>query len=130
LAGADEIKHAIYSAADKHGIEPELLYAIYAHESKLKLDAVNKKTQDYGLAQINIRNIKARNWDKKRILTDAKYSAERGAIILSEFKKRYAKREPDTWVCRYNIGNRNKNEKRWRSRCLNYLKKVKSVLES
>ena len=103
-AHAENVHEVVRNAAVKYGIEPELYHAIIAQESNYKVDAVNKKSKDYGLAQINARTAKAYNFSIERLLKDARYNAEAGAKVLHDLKKSYSKREPLTWVCRYNVG--------------------------
>lgn len=118
-----EIAKKIFSKCIKYNIPCEIYVAIIAQESMFKVNAFNKKTQDYGIAQINIRNIKAYNIDVKKLLSDVDYSLEQGAMILAWFYKVYGKKEPKTWYCRYNIGTSTLTDKRLQS-CNNYLNKV------
>jgi soluble lytic murein transglycosylase-like protein len=98
---------AFMASAAKHGLDPVLLSAIGAVESNYYVGAVNSRSNDFGLMQINATNIKKLGLSKKRLLTDIEYSIEAGASILAWFKSRYAKKEPRNWFCRYNWGTRN-----------------------
>jgi soluble lytic murein transglycosylase-like protein len=99
---------AFVSSGLKHGVDPRLLAAIGFVESRYFVGAVNKRSNDWGLMQVNSYNIKAMKLSKRRLLTDVEYSIDSGARILAYFQKRYKKSEPNTWMCRYNIGSRAK----------------------
>lgn len=92
---------AIQKVAKEMGVRPERLAAILAQESRYTLNAVNKKSNDYGIAQINHRTIENFGFDKKKLLTDLEYSIKAGAIVLADFKRMYGKREKNYWT-RYN----------------------------
>ena len=96
-----EIANAIDKAAKELNIKPQRLAAILAQESRYTLNVVNKKSKDYGIAQINHRTIESFGFDKHRLLTDLEYSVMAGAIVLADFKRMYGKREKDYWT-RYN----------------------------
>lgn len=117
------VERAIRRAALKHALDPDLLLALYRVESGLRLGAINKQTQDYGLAQINKHTLRAYKLDKARLLTDLDYSAAAGARVLADFKAQYSKREPQTWVCRYNLGGKPLIGRR-AELCLTYLNKL------
>lgn len=103
----------------KHDLEPRRLSAIFMQESSYRLNAVNKKSNDYGIGQVNA----IHGLDKKRLTSDLEYSIQHSARILGQFKKRYSKQEPEVWYCRYNIGT-GKLVGNKKSKCLAYLKKV------
>lgn len=94
---------AIQKVAKEMGVRPERLAAILAQESRYTLNAVNKKSSDYGIAQINHKTIESFGFDKKKLLTDLEYSIKAGAIVLADFKRMYGKREKNYWS-RYNSG--------------------------
>lgn len=96
-----QIANAIDKAAKELNIRPQRLAAILAQESRYVLSAVNKKSRDYGIAQINHKTIERFGFDKQRLLTDLEYSVMAGAIVLADFKRMYGKREKDYWT-RYN----------------------------
>lgn len=101
---AERLSKSICKSATRHGVPPMEYTAILMQESAYKLNAVNKRSNDYGIAQINEYNIRAWKMSKKRLLGDLEYSVDQGAFILSWFYKTYRMREPDTWLCRYNVG--------------------------
>lgn len=90
-------------------------------ESSYRLSAKNPECGDYGIGQINHKTIKSLNLDEKKLLSDLTYSVEAAAIVLSHFK-RYQKREPDTWYCRYNVGTAGRD--RIRTACQTYVTMV------
>lgn len=112
----------IYEASIVHKIDPMLYTAILRQESNYNVNAVsykvkfdrksgklNKVAQDHGISQINYKTIKAYGFDKKRLESDVAYSVEAGAIVLSDFQKRYSKLDNFFWS-RYNSSN---VEARW-----------------
>lgn len=96
-----EVATAIQKVAKEMGIKPERLAAILAQESRYTLNAVNRKSKDYGIAQINHKTIESFGFDKQKLLTDLEYSVKAGAIVLADFKRMYGKREKNYWT-RYN----------------------------
>lgn len=113
----------IQRAAELNGISHKVLAAVIAVESEFRTDAVNRRSKDYGIAQINIYNIRARGLDKKRLVSDAEYGVKIGAKILKEKKSRFSKRE-SKWLCRYNVGTAPKLRGKRLKKCLTYYKKV------
>ena len=107
---AREVAKAIQKVAKEMGIKPERLAAILAQESRYTLNAVNRRSRDYGIAQINHKTIESFGFDKQRLLTDLEYSVKAGAIVLADFKRMYGKREKDYWT-RYNSSNPDKRKK-------------------
>lgn len=61
---------------------------------------------DFGIAQINEKTIQRYGFDQNKLMTDLTYSVDAAAVVLSDFKKGFKKKEPDTWYCRYNAGTR------------------------
>lgn len=106
---AKKIAHHISMVNIRYKIPKKIYTAILMQESRYTLDAVNKKSDDYCMAQINIRTVKAFNFDKKRLLTDLRYCIEAGAIVLADFQKMYAHKE-NTWFTRYNSSNTKKRK--------------------
>jgi soluble lytic murein transglycosylase-like protein len=114
--------------AIQYGLDAELFSAIIAQESSFRVSAYNRKTQDYGLGQINIKNVKALKLDKKRLLTDARYNLEVSAKILSQMQKRYAHKEPSSWYCRYNVGTGKLGATRTKN-CIKYANLINNKLQ-
>jgi soluble lytic murein transglycosylase-like protein len=101
LRYAQELSKAIVKASKKYNINPYLYTAILMQESGYSLTAVNKKSADYGISQINHRTITAFKFDKRKLISNLHYAVEAGAIVLSDFKKRHGKKEVHYWT-RYN----------------------------
>ena len=59
--------------------------------------------QDFGMAQINYKTAKKYKFNIDKLLFDEEYSINAGAIVLSWFHRKYAKKEA-TWFVRYNCG--------------------------
>ncbi|NVZ26798.1 transglycosylase SLT domain-containing protein [Pseudomonas gingeri] len=83
------------SAGRRHGIEPELLYAIAQVESDLRAQAVGHNSngsRDIGLMQINslhLPRLAARGITEQQLLEDPCLSVQVGATILAEFIERH-----------------------------------------
>ena len=122
---ADKIHTAIYKASQKHGVDPHLLASIFAVESQFKINAVRRCRRkkrcytDYGIGQVHISQIKANNWDRRRMLRDVYYAADKSAEVLAWFQKRYADKEK-FWFVRYNCGTKHI----YRKTCMRYLHKI------
>ncbi len=99
---AIELSQVIDKHSATYNVPSESLVKLAYIESKFKLNAINKITKDFGIMQINIRNIKAYNLDKSRLLNDADYSVESGAKVFAYFYHRYASTEEA--IRRYNCG--------------------------
>ncbi len=59
---------------------------------------------DYGIGQINHKTINTFKFDQDKLLSNLDYSIEAAAIVLSDFKRMYGKKEVDYWS-RYNSSN-------------------------
>jgi len=121
------LSNAIYKASVKFDVSANILTAIIAQESSYNIKAKNCKTGldkeallkgelkevticfDFGLGQINWRNVKNRKLDILKLMNDKDYSIETAALIMSEFKKRFAKWDDSYWT-RYNARNTIKRE--------------------
>jgi soluble lytic murein transglycosylase-like protein len=119
-----ELKALACKVAKQHNIDCLLFKAIITQESNWKIDAVNKRSSDYGLTQINIHTIKAYGFDKTKLLTNAEYSLQAGAKVLSYFKKRYYAKDKSGWFSRYNCG----TSTRKKAACYKYQSKIESHL--
>lgn len=60
---------------------------------------------DYGIGQINYRNIIKLKMDVQRLATDLTYSVRNSVKILCNFKRRYGKKDINWWS-RYNARNK------------------------
>lgn len=107
----------IQIAALKHDIDPKLYEAIVMQESSGRM--VVSSGGDIGLAQVNPKTAKAYKLDMHKLHADPEYNLNAGALILADFKRRYANREPATWWCRYNVGSGTMKGPK-AARCLRY----------
>lgn len=119
-AYAMRLSNIIHHASIKHDIPAKLYTAILRQESTYRLNIVAEG--DYGIAQINIKS--HTKYDKKKLLTDLKYSVNAGAEVLSWFNKTYAKDDVD-WYTRYNCGTATTTK---RKTCQKYKKLVEKFL--
>jgi len=127
-ADAADLPTKISAVAVYYNLDPELFNAILAVESGHDQAAVNHKTKDYGIGQININTARRYGLDLQRLKTDVNYNLAASAKILSDFQSKYQAKEPQSWFCRYNIGTRLNGAK---SRaCLKYVQKVNAKLRS
>jgi soluble lytic murein transglycosylase-like protein len=109
---AISLAQSIAKISKQYNIPAKIYTAILMQESAYKVNAVNcskRKCHDYGISQINIKNIEYYGFDIEKLLTDTHYSIEAGAIILSYFKNRYSKKDKYWWT-RYNAGNKVKRK--------------------
>lgn len=125
---ADELANIIRYVGIKHDVPLHVYTAILMQESGYKLYAKNchKYGCDLGIAQIYEKTARAYGFETDRLMYDLAYSLEAGAIVLSYFKKRYAKKEPNRWFSRYNCGTKYKNVKS--VKCDKYFKAVSRYL--
>ncbi|SEK33436.1 Transglycosylase SLT domain-containing protein [Pseudomonas agarici] len=83
------------SAGRRHGIEPQLLYAIAHVESGLRAQAVGRNkdgSRDIGLMQINsfhLPRLSAQGITEQQLLEDPCLSVHVGAAILAQFIERH-----------------------------------------
>ncbi len=124
---AMDLSNVIYKVTKKYDISSNILTAIFAQESAYNIGAENCMTGleksalkegkmvettvcfDFGIGQINWKNVKNRKWDIVRLMSDYDYSVESAAIVLSEFKNRFKKWDETYWT-RYNARNTIKRE--------------------
>lgn len=99
---ARKLSENIVFYTNKYDLKPNKYTAILMQESGYKLDAYNKRSKDFGLAQININTAKAFKFNIKKLTSDLEYAVEAGAIVLYDFKKRHYKKEKDFYFTRYN----------------------------
>jgi soluble lytic murein transglycosylase-like protein len=93
-----------FDIARIYGLDKKLFIAILRVESGLDHKAINPATLDFGIGQIYYKTIERFNFDTSRLTKDRAYSIEAAAIVLSDFKRMFGKREPSDWFARYNIG--------------------------
>lgn len=84
-----------------------ILLSVAFNESSLRRGAVGR-TKDYGLTQINHRNVLIRNLDWRKLMTDEHYSLSVACDILTENKIGYSKKFT-YWLGLYRSGTRLKD---------------------
>lgn len=112
-----EYTNYLIGAAKEYKVDVMLLTKIMLLESMGKLQAVNKRTSDYGLMQINKSTAKLYNINSNCFF-NAKCNIYAGAMILSDLS-RYKKYRP----CMYNLGPRVLKGDRLK-KCLSYERKL------
>lgn len=123
LIYATRLAMEIDIAADMYKVPANVLAAICRVESSYILGAVNKRSNDYGLMQVNMFNIKAYKLDRHKLTTDMAYAVQNGAMIFSWFYRRYSL---DHSIQRYN-GGTGAGVVEWKS-TLKYLRLVKKYM--
>jgi hypothetical protein len=93
---ARKLAVVIESAANKHSVDWRVLVAILKQESNFNLEAVNYETRDYGIGQINYRNIKRLEISLAKLLTDLEYAVETTAKFIAENCNKYGKLDYST----------------------------------
>lgn len=111
---ANELVTAIIEVADIYDLDPVLITQIILTESRGRANAVNSRTQDYGLMQINIKTAEAYNVPIRDLLQWRK-NLTLGAKVLATFDR----------TCRYNVGTARLHGARL-DRCIRYEQKLAS----
>lgn len=99
------ITKLITRAAKKYKLDRRLLSCLYRVESNYQLTA-ESTTDDHGIGQVNGRTARALHINVNKLKSDLRYSINRSAELLAYWQWLYKRSEPRTWVCRYNVGNR------------------------
>lgn len=120
------LQEALDIVAHQHKINPKLVRAFFKVESNNRFHAINKRSKDYGIGQINITNIKKLGLDKNRLLTDKLYSIKASVSIMAFFKNLYEKKLGKKWVAKYNCGVKRGCENTRKSK--KYIKKIYASL--
>jgi len=109
----------VYKYSTKYNVDPALVVAVMAHETRLRHFRRPNKTHDYGIMQIHCPSPDYAPWcSNLERLKKLKYNIRIGIYILSLWKNKYAKSESDyRWVRRYNWYNKN------------YAKKIRAIME-
>lgn len=92
---ADELAPLLRQKALEYEVDPDIVVRIVLQESRGLEKAINRRSHDYGLMQINRRTARSYQVGPK-CLMNWKCNLEAGIRILSEV--------PHGDVCRYNIG--------------------------
>lgn len=98
-----KLERLILKHCRRVGVPCNIFTAILAQESMFNFRAVNKRTNDYGIGQINIRTLQSLDICKDKLTSSMEYSIEQSANVLAYFYKRYGNSE-SYWYGRYNIG--------------------------
>lgn len=98
---ARKLSNSINKFALKYKMDPHRAAAIAMQESGYKHVSTYKdgKYFDVGMFQFNIRTIKERGIDKKRVLKDLDYTVENYFKIMAEKKELCKSLKEDAWVC-------------------------------
>ena len=100
---ADKYGKLIEDYSVRYGIDWKIIVAIIYQESNFKLDAANCSNsgcQDFGMVQINFRNIKRLKLNMGKLLTDPEYNIFAMSEMLIDLKKRFSKKDK-RWFARY-----------------------------
>lgn len=114
---AKELAPVIIRLSELYDVDPMVITRIIMVESKGLAKAYNKRTNDYGLMQLNGRTMKAYGITKQCALT-WQCNLEAGIRILADIS--------DGRTCRYNVGS-GKLHKQKLVRCLRYERKLASI---
>lgn len=103
-----KITDAIKESATRYGISKKIMAAIFMQESSYKISAVNKKSRDYGIGQINIKTAQHYKFCVKRLNSDLDYSVKATAKVLADLRQKFPN-EPDYWT-RYHSWTKQRRE--------------------
>lgn len=94
-----------FSSLGNHGcdIDWPLLMSIAFNESSLIKTTVNKKSNDYGLMQLNEKTINRLKINKTKLLTSAAYALQRGCELLMWNREKFSARH-EYWLGIYRAG--------------------------
>jgi len=87
----------------KFDVDWEIIVAILKVESNFNVKAVNYKSNDFGIGQINIINMKHYGFDLGKQLTDVDYAVHNTCLILYDLKQKYNTKSQGVfqWFTRY-----------------------------
>ena len=97
------LARAIERVASACGMPWQILTSIAFHESSLGLNTENTRTNDYGLMQVNKKNLLRDGLSLTKIRQDAAYSLEFACKLLKENRDRYGEKYP-YWLGIYRSG--------------------------
>jgi hypothetical protein len=107
---AMKLSNVIYHVAKLYDIDSKRYAAILGQESLYKLGAINHKSKDYGMSQINLKTARSYGFDINRLTSDVEYSVRAGARVLADLKKSHSHKDKEFWT-RYNSSKPAKREK-------------------
>lgn len=120
---AMRLSNIIHRFTRKYKVNSQLFTAMLMQENKYRLKDNNctegmfkhkegysklKVCTDFGISQIHYKTAKRYNFDFEKLNTNLEYSVMAGTQVLSDFKKLYRKKEPNTWWTRYNASTKSK----------------------
>lgn len=111
-----QLATAIIEVSNKYKVDPVLVAKIIVVESRGNPKAFNKRTQDYGLMQINVNTARSLGITQT-CLFNWRCNLEQGAKILSSFNR----------PCRYNVGTTKVLAGKRLQNCIRYERKLASV---
>jgi hypothetical protein len=114
----------LHNGATKHGIEPSLVVAIANVESCFGKYKHNKHSHDFGLMQINRRNLASIGLSEHEALHNDSRNLHAALTMLQKLQRQGLRRGVP-WQCRYNIGNQTSNAAL--KACNSYLSKLKNA---
>lgn len=100
---AHRLARTFEKVAARCGMDWHLLMAIAYNESSLIQGKVNSSTHDYGMMQINQKNILRYGLSRDKILRDPEYSLEFACKLLKDNRARYSAKYT-YWVGIYRSG--------------------------
>ena len=99
------IAEHILNYSEYYEINPKIAIVIFKIESNFDINAVNYKSRDFGLGQINAKNMKHYRFNLGLQMTSYKYAINSTFIILADLKKRHRKKDKEWWL-RYHSNTR------------------------
>ena len=101
---ADKYGIIIDKYSREYGVSWKIVIAIFRQESNFDHKAINWKSRDFGMGQLNFMTIRRRKVDLGALLTDSDYAIKQTFLILKELKERYntGARGWYRWFTRYN----------------------------
>ena len=100
-ACSQPIVAVIEQVSAEYALDPALLLSIAKTESSCRPGAINQKTHDYGLMQINRKTAAAYGYTPAQIM-QIKTNVRLSAKVLVYMRKRFGTEKH--WYCRYNVG--------------------------
>lgn len=106
---ARELSEIVKKYSLLYNIPPNIVVGMMKAESDYVVGAINKRTKDYGILQVNKLHVRKDDLSIKKLTTDVDYSIYHGMRVFNWFHKRYPLKEA---IARYNCGLR-KNCPNW-----------------
>lgn len=97
------LAQALRDTSSTCGISWQILLSLAFHESSLNPAAVNDRSKDHGLTQINEKTILTLRLDRHRLMKDERYALAAACRVLTENKQRYQNKF-EFWLGMYRSG--------------------------